>query len=197
MSARATPAVPEPPEPLVELVDASGRTIGTEGKLAAHRAPGSRHRAVSVFLLDAGGLVILQQRALGKYHSGGLWSNSCCGHPEPGERPAEAAVRRIAGELGLVIDPDDLVEAGTVVYDVEDPDSGLVERELNHVFVGRAPGPPRPDPAEVAATATAHLAELDPVARDRPLTAWFDIVLAVARPILERPATLDARVRSG
>jgi len=182
-------------EPLVELVDASGAPAGVLGKLAAHEPPGRRHRAVSVFLVDPGGDVLIQRRAAGKYHSGGLWSNTCCGHPEPGERPEAAARRRLADELGLRLGPGELDEVGTVDYDIGDPESGLVEREHNHVFVGRVPGPPLPNPAEVDAVATVRLEVLGgsgtgvPGGPDgTPFTAWFEHVLGVARPGLLRLA---------
>jgi isopentenyl-diphosphate delta-isomerase len=69
---------------MLELVDEDGTTIGTAEKLSAHVAPGRLHRAFSVFLFDEKGRLLLQRRALGKYHSPGVWSNTCCGHPYPG-----------------------------------------------------------------------------------------------------------------
>ena len=86
---------------MLELVDENGMTIGTAEKLAAHQAPGQLHRAFSVFLFDERGRLLLQQRALGKYHSPGVWSNTCCGHPYPGEAPFAAAARRTFEELGV------------------------------------------------------------------------------------------------
>jgi isopentenyl-diphosphate delta-isomerase len=99
---------------LLELVDEAGRTIGTAEKLSAHQAPGQLHRAFSVFLFDDEGRLLLQRRALGKYHSPGVWSNTCCGHPYPGEPPFVAAARRTAEELGAP--PALLREGGTVRY---------------------------------------------------------------------------------
>ncbi|MGO4758862.1 isopentenyl-diphosphate Delta-isomerase, partial [Streptomyces sp. 2MCAF27] len=95
----ARPSAPGAPagstEPIMlELVDEDGRTIGTAEKLSAHLAPGRLHRAFSVFLFDDEGRLLLQRRALGKYHSPGVWSNTCCGHPYPGEPPFVAAARR-------------------------------------------------------------------------------------------------------
>ena len=80
----------------VVLVDDADREIGVADKLDAHRS-GALHRAVSVFLFDPAGRLLVQRRALGKYHSGGLWTNSACGHPRPGEATADAA-RRGPGE---------------------------------------------------------------------------------------------------
>jgi isopentenyl-diphosphate Delta-isomerase len=181
----------EPDEPLVELVDELGRTYNLVPKLAAHQPPGQLHRAISVFLVDSAGRLLLQRRASSKYHSGGLWSNTCCSHPAPGEAPIVAAARRVSEELG--IEPADLAEAGTIAYDVTDPVSGLVEREWNHLFVGRALDPPSPDPSEVEDWAVVPLEDL---ARGEPgpaFTAWFPVVLEAVLPALrslngDRPA---------
>ncbi|MEU7474005.1 isopentenyl-diphosphate Delta-isomerase [Streptomyces sp. NPDC044984] len=165
---------------LLELVDEDGVTTGTAEKLAAHQPPGLLHRAFSVFLFDEHGRLLLQQRALGKYHSPGVWSNTCCGHPYPGEAPFAAAARRTFEELG--VSPSLLAEAGTVRYNHPDPASGLVEQEYNHLFVGMVQSPPRPDPREVASTAFVTPAELaERHARDT-FSAWFPTVLDAARP---------------
>ncbi|MEU7381786.1 MULTISPECIES: isopentenyl-diphosphate Delta-isomerase [unclassified Streptomyces] len=165
---------------LLELVDEDGVTIGTAEKLSAHQPPGRLHRAFSVFLFDNRGRLLLQQRALGKYHSPGVWSNSCCGHPYPGEAPMAAAARRTYEELG--ISPSLLAEAGTVRYHHPDPDSGLVEQEYNHLFIGLVQSPLRPDPEEIAATAFVTPAELaERQARDT-FSVWFPTVLDAARP---------------
>ncbi|MFI2374691.1 isopentenyl-diphosphate Delta-isomerase [Streptomyces sp. NPDC018964] len=165
---------------LLELVDEDGVTTGTAEKLAAHQPPGLLHRAFSVFLFDERGRLLLQQRALGKYHSPGVWSNTCCGHPYPGEAPFAAAARRTFEELG--VSPSLLAEAGTVRYNHPDPASGLVEQEYNHLFVGMVQSPPRPDPREVTTTAFVTPAELaERHARDT-FSAWFPTVLDAARP---------------
>ena len=165
---------------LLELVDEDGATIGTAEKLAAHQPPGRLHRAFSVFLFDERGRLLLQQRALGKYHSPGVWSNTCCGHPYPGEAPFTAAARRTYEELG--VSPSLLAEAGTVRYHHPDPASGLVEQEYNHLFVGMVQSPLRPDPAEVASTVFVTPAELaDRHAKDT-FSSWFMTVLDAARP---------------
>jgi isopentenyl-diphosphate delta-isomerase len=174
-----------PGEQLVELVDERGRTTGVIPKLAAHQHPGQLHRAISIFLLDSRGRLLIQRRARSKYHSGGLWSNTCCSHPAPGERPAVASARRVSEELG--IEPADLTEAGITVYHVTDTVSGLVEREWNHLFVGYALEVPSPDPREVedwAAVPLDELDELNGMAPDRAFTAWFPTVLDVVMPSL-------------
>jgi isopentenyl-diphosphate delta-isomerase len=167
---------------LVELVDQAGLALGTAAKLRAHQPPGRLHRAVSVFLLDDGGRLLLQRRALGKYHSGGLWSNTCCSHPRPGEDPARAAARRVAEELGVAAEA--MAAAGTVTYRVTDPLSGLVEHEFNHLFVGRVSQRPSPDPAEIAECAFVALPELERLRAAGGFTAWFPVVLAAAAPAL-------------
>ncbi|MFF0558274.1 isopentenyl-diphosphate Delta-isomerase [Streptomyces sp. TLI_105] len=167
---------------MLELVDEEGRTIGTAEKLAAHQAPGQLHRAFSVFLFDESGRLLLQRRALGKYHSPGVWSNTCCGHPYPGEAPFAAAARRTFEELG--VSPTLLAEAGTVRYNHPDPASGLVEQEFNHLFVGLVQAAPRPDPEEIESTDFVTADELAERHAAAPFSAWFMTVLDAARPAI-------------
>ncbi|MEU8548779.1 isopentenyl-diphosphate Delta-isomerase [Streptomyces roseoverticillatus] len=186
----AVPAPEDSAEPIMlELVDEDGRTIGTAEKLSAHIAPGKLHRAFSVFLFDDAGRLLLQRRALEKYHSPGVWSNTCCGHPYPGEPPFVAAARRTGEELGLA--PALMREAGTVRYNHPDPDSGLVEQEYNHLFVGIVRAEPRPAPEEIAETAFVTPAELEELRERYPFSAWFMTVLDAARPVV-REVTGDA-----
>ncbi|MET9496588.1 isopentenyl-diphosphate Delta-isomerase [Streptomyces sp. NPDC006552] len=168
----------------LELVTPDGRTVGTAEKLSAHRAPGSLHRAFSVFLFDRSGRMLLQRRALTKYHSPGVWSNTCCGHPLPGERPDLAAQRRVREELGLV--PALLHRAGTVVYRHPDPLTGLVEHEYNHLFVGHVDERPAPDPAEVHATRLVTREELAALTDAGLGSAWLPTVLTAALPAVRR-----------
>ncbi|MBZ4019494.1 isopentenyl-diphosphate Delta-isomerase [Streptomyces purpurogeneiscleroticus] len=165
---------------MLELVDEQGTTIGTAEKLSAHQSPGQLHRAFSVFLFDAGGRMLLQRRALGKYHSPGVWSNTCCGHPYPGEPPFVAAARRTGEELGIA--PALLQEAGTVRYNHPDPASGLVEQEYNHLFVGLVSQAPRPDAEEVGETAFVTAEELAALRENATFSAWFPTVLDAALP---------------
>jgi isopentenyl-diphosphate delta-isomerase len=174
---------------MLELVDETGRTIGTAEKLAAHLAPGRLHRAFSVFLFDDDGRLLLQRRALGKYHSPGVWSNTCCGHPYPDEPPFVAAARRTAEELGTP--PALLQEAGTVRYNHPDPASGLVEQEYNHLFVGLVRDQLRPDPAEIGETALVNPVDLEELRETGPFSAWFPTVLEAALPGI-RELTGDA-----
>ena len=128
----------------VTLVDREDNVVGVEEKLRAHRE-GKLHRAFSVFVFDAGGKLLLQRRARSKYHSGGLWSNTCCGHPRPGEPAQQAAERRLAEEMGFECA---LQRAFELQYRAELGDS-MIEHEIDQVFVGRFDGTPAPDPLEV------------------------------------------------
>lgn len=171
---------------LVVLVDEDGRDLGTAPKLDAHRAPGLRHRAFSVFVATSDGRVLLQRRAAAKYHFPGLWSNACCSHPRPGEAVAAAARRRLPEEVGLSCP---LEEVGTFAYEAADPVTGLVERELDHVLVGCSDAVPAPDPAEVAEVRLVPLAALvaDVAGHPEAYTPWLAAALAVAAPALRRP----------
>lgn len=127
----------------VILVDEMDRPVGVDEKMAAHRA-GSLHRAISVFVFDAKGRLLLQRRAAAKYHSGGLWSNTCCSHPRPNEGNGDAARRRLQEEMGIACE---LFEVFGFVYRAELPD-GLIEHEYDHVFFGGCSARPSPDPEE-------------------------------------------------
>jgi isopentenyl-diphosphate Delta-isomerase len=136
---------------LVELVDTAGRPTGSATVELAHREPGQLHRAFSVFLRDPDGQVLLQQRAAVKTRFPLRWANTCCGHPTPGEALTVAAGRRLDEELGLT--GITLAEVGVYSYYAEDPATGRVEYEYDHVLLGDLPADhlPRPDPDEVAA----------------------------------------------
>ena len=136
-------------------VDEADRPIGPAGKIDVHLT-GALHRAFSVFLFDAAGRTLLQKRAAGKYHSGGLWANSCCGHPRPGEPVGRAGERRVGEELGLDVS---LQHAFFARYRAE-LDNGLVENEFVHVLFGRCCDTPRPDAAEASAVRWTSLQEL-------------------------------------
>lgn len=179
----ASSAQADAPETIMlELVDEDGHTIGTAEKLAAHQAPGQLHRAFSVFLFDEQGRLLIQRRALSKYHSPGVWSNTCCGHPYPGEAPFAAAARRTHEELG--VSPSLMAEAGTVRYNHPDPASGLVEQEFNHLFVGLVQAAVRPDPEEISEYVFVSPEELEKRCADDPFSAWFMTVLDAARPAI-------------
>lgn len=128
----------------IVLVDEQGRGIGEAGKLHVHRE-GILHRAFSVFIFDRDGRFLLQQRAEGKYHSGGLWSNTCCSHPRPGEDVSDAAGRRLVEEMGMRCDLQPMFETSYRA----NVSNGLIENEYVHVFTGICDRAPLPNPAEV------------------------------------------------
>ncbi|MEU0546932.1 isopentenyl-diphosphate Delta-isomerase [Micromonospora sp. NPDC005979] len=146
---------------LVELVDDAGRAHGDTTVAAAHQPPGQLHRAFSVMLVDPDGQVLLQRRAAVKTRFPLRWANSCCGHPRPGESLTEAANRRLREELGT--GPVELTQVGVYVYYAEDPTTGRVEFEYDHVLRGefRPAAPLRPDPDEVAELRWADPAALE------------------------------------
>ena len=169
--ARATPA----PDDVI-LVDEADRPVGTAPKLAAHEDGGRLHRAFSVFIFDPAGRMLLQRRAAGKYHFGGLWTNACCSHPRPGQPLVDCARARLRHELGIDVP---LEERFSFVYRAQDPASGLTEHEFDHVLVGRFEGPPQPHPDEVDAWEWVEPAALLDDVRCRPerYTPWFRLVL--------------------
>lgn len=174
----------------VILVDEQDRDIGDGDKLEVHRQ-GQLHRAFSIFVFNARGDCLLQQRADGKYHFAGLWSNSCCGHPRPGESIGNAAVRRLGEELGFQIP---LTEQMQLIYRAEDPDSGLIEHEYLHIFCGRHMDDPVPDPAEVGAWRWTPVPAVRRALVKSPgvFTPWFRLI---AEPVLA--ASCDAEEMQG
>ncbi|MFL5333197.1 MAG: isopentenyl-diphosphate Delta-isomerase [Geminicoccaceae bacterium] len=127
----------------IVLVDENDREVGTVPKLDGHRR-GLLHRALSVIVRDPAGRLLLQKRHVAKYHSGGLWTNTCCSHPRPDEPVIEAAGRRLQEEMGITCP---LLPLITVTYRA-DVGNGLIEHELVHVFAGRYEGAVRPHPLE-------------------------------------------------
>ncbi len=162
----------------VVLVDEAGRVLGSEEKLAAHRHGGRLHLAFSVFVVDGEGNTLLQRRSTRKHHFGGLWSNSCCSHPRPDEDVLTAGVRRLVEEMGLQVPLDDV---GTFLYRAEDPASGLVEHELDHVLVGTHDGDPSPNPTEVDGWRWVSIDALavDLTARPERYTPWLSPALSL------------------
>ncbi len=143
-------------EELVVLVNEHDEDLGTMGKLEAHQV-GALHRAFSVFLFDEKGRLMVHQRADHKYHSPGLWTNTCCSHPRPNESVLEAAQRRLIEEMGI---NTPLVQKFSFLYKAEF-ENGLTEFELDHVLFGSWSGPAQPDPQEAQAWKYITLDELD------------------------------------
>lgn len=157
------------------LVDLLDRPCGAMEKLACHQQ-GLLHRAFSVFLyrksLDGSYELLLQKRALSKYHSGGLWTNSCCSHPRVGEQTGMAVTRRLEDELG--VRGVACTEIGSFVYRHEF-DNGLCEFEYDHVFVGEYDGPIVPNPHEASAVAWVDVKKAlgDLQTQPERFTCWF------------------------
>lgn len=119
------------------LVSETDETLGEKEKFLAH-AEGSLHRAFSIFVFSSDQKLLLQKRARTKYHSKGLWSNTCCGHPRPGEATEHAARRRLQEEMGIDCP---LTEIFSFIYRCE-LDDNLIEWEFDHVFMGTFDGEP-------------------------------------------------------
>lgn len=156
----------------VVLVDEMDRELGVMEKMEAHEKA-CLHRAFSVFLFNTKGEMLLQRRALSKYHSGGLWTNACCSHPRPGETNLDAARRRTFEELGI---RPAIRHAFSFTYMAEF-DNGLTEHEFDHVFVGQYEGEVDPDPAEVSETCykSIELIRQELIHSPELYTAWFRI----------------------
>jgi len=152
------------------LVDERNRATGSAGKTAVHRA-GLLHRAFSIFIVDGRGRMLLQQRSPKKYHSGGLWANSCCGHPRPGERTAIAANRRLSEELGVTSD----LSFGFFARYHASLDNEMTENEFVYVYFGKLESEPQPNPDEIADIEFLPVKEIERRLKREPaaFTAWF------------------------
>lgn len=157
----------------VILVNTSDEVVGTMPKMEAHRQA-VLHRAFSVFVLNAQGQLMLQQRAADKYHSPLLWTNTCCSHQRMGETNIEAGKRRLREEMGFETELRDLF---SFIYKAPF-DNGLTEHELDHVLLGYYSAEPRINPQEVASWKWMGLEEVRAELKARPelYTAWFRIV---------------------
>ncbi|MEV4413753.1 isopentenyl-diphosphate Delta-isomerase [Catellatospora sp. NPDC049609] len=179
-------AAPDREQQLVELVDEQGDTVGVVTVEVAHTSPGLAHRAFSVLLLDGAGRMLLQQRAAVKTRFPLRWANACCGHPAPAQTVTEAAAARLSEELGVT--GVELTPLGVHRYRAEDPVTGRVEHEHDHVLLGRLAADAKldADPAEVADTRWADPASL-PAAAEADPGAYAPWLLGVTRLMLERP----------
>ena len=159
----------------VILVNEKDEEVGTMEKMEAHRKA-LLHRAFSVFIFNGRGEMLLQRRALKKYHSGGLWTNACCSHPRPGEPIADAAARRLREELGFVTT---LTPAFQFVYRATF-DNGLTEYEFDHVFTGKYEGLVHPNPDEIGDYCYKSMDEIKWSLSSHPhkYTEWFKIAFA-------------------
>jgi isopentenyl-diphosphate Delta-isomerase len=166
----------------VVLVNANDEQIGTMEKMEAHQK-GLLHRAFSVFVFNSQGQMLLQQRALNKYHSGGLWTNTCCSHPYPNEAVAVAANRRLQEEMGF---STTLTPAFVFTYHAQ-LDNQLIEHEVDHVFVGTYEGSVLCNPQEVESYCYKTLATIDDELVQQPnlYTEWFKIAYPKLKEFLK------------
>lgn len=166
-------------EELLVLVDRNDVQIGFDTKMQVHRR-GALHRAFSILVFDRHSRLLLQRRAQEKYHSAGLWSNSCCGHPRHGEDPDAAAHRRLQEEMGFDCG---LREVSTLTYWATVSDE-LIEHEYDHIYVGVFEGEPQIDPREVLDWKWTEPQDVLAWMSERPgdFTVWFKAMLAQIEP---------------
>ena len=160
-------------EEKVILVDREDNPVGTLPKMEAHEK-GVLHRAFSVFILNKKGELMLQQRALHKYHSPGLWTNTCCSHQREGEENLQAGTRRLEEEMGFSVPLEELF---SFIYKAPF-DNGLTEHELDHVMLGYYEGIPEINSDEVNAWKWISLNEIasDLTVNPESYTVWFKII---------------------
>ncbi|WP_340199301.1 isopentenyl-diphosphate Delta-isomerase [Ascidiimonas sp. W6] len=160
-------------EEKVILVDQNDNPIGLMPKMEAHEK-GVLHRAFSVFIVNSKDELMLQQRALHKYHSPGLWTNTCCSHQRDGESNVDAGKRRLFEEMGFTTD---LEEVLSFIYKAPF-DNGLTEHELDHVLVGSFENEPKINQEEVASWKWMALDDVhkDLLKNPEVYTAWFKII---------------------
>ncbi|MFT5778336.1 MAG: isopentenyl-diphosphate delta-isomerase [Crocinitomicaceae bacterium] len=165
----------------VILVDAQDQPIGEVEKLEAHEK-GMLHRAFSVFIFNEKNELLLQKRASSKYHSGGLWSNSCCSHPRIGENIRDAGQRRLQEELGFTTD---LSFIFSFIYQAE-LDHGLTEHEFDHVLIGHYSEPPNLNPEEVEDWRYISMEEIEENIKQTPddYTIWFKVIFDRVKTVL-------------
>lgn len=160
-------------EEQVVLVNERDEKIGLMPKQEAH-VKGVLHRAFSVFIFNDKNELMLQQRAFEKYHTPGLWANTCCSHQRDGESSVEAGKRRLMEEMGFTTD---LKETTTFIYKAPF-DNGLTEHELDHILVGSYEADPEVNPEEVASWKWMELEKVRDDIKTNPdiYTPWFKII---------------------
>lgn len=158
----------------VILVDSNDKEIGAGEKLKTHQQ-GKLHRSFSIFVFNSNDELLLQKRAQAKYHCAGLWTNTCCSHPRPGEPIEEAVHRRLKEEMGFDCE---LKEVFSFTYKAEF-DNGLIENEYDHVFTGRFDGEPILNPKEADDWKWVGVEELKKDIKENPskYTPWLRIAI--------------------
>jgi len=156
----------------VILVNEMDEEVGAMEKMQAHEEA-AMHRAFSVFIFNSKGEMLLQRRALNKYHSAGLWTNACCSHPKPLEETKAAAERRLQEELGFTVELKKLFD---FIYK-SDFDNGLTEYEFDHVYIGTYDAAVTPNKDEVNDYCYKSMDDIKASLHSHPLkyTAWFHI----------------------
>jgi len=158
----------------VVLVNDHDEETGVMEKMEAHRT-GSLHRAFSVLLFNSRGEMLLQKRAQTKYHSSGLWTNTCCSHPRPGESLEEATRRKLRQEMGIEANPRFAFK-----FQYKAPlDNQLIEYEIDHVFIGQFDGEPVLNEHEAEDWKFVDLHSLKQQIHTEPqqFTPWFRLIL--------------------
>ena len=160
-------------EELVILVDENDQQVGLMPKIEAHEKA-LLHRAFSVFVFNSKKELMIQQRAFHKYHSPGLWTNTCCSHQREGESNIDAGRRRLMEEMGFTVDLEDSI---SFIYKAPF-DNGLTEHEYDHILLGDFEGEPDLNPDEVAAWKWMSLEAIQEDMNVHPeiYTEWFKII---------------------
>lgn len=160
------------------LVSEKDEPVGVLEKMETHRK-GLLHRAFSLFVRNSEGKFLLQKRAKTKHHSGGLWTNTCCGHPRTGEETLAAAHRRLGEEMGF----DCPLEGSFVFHYTTELDHGLKENEIDHVFLGTFDGEPKINPEEADGYAWVSRDEIEKGVAKHPeqYTYWFKAAMEKAK----------------
>jgi len=158
----------------VILVDGSDNELGTMEKIEAHEK-GKLHRAFSILLFNSSGQLLLQKRSASKYHSAGLWTNTCCSHPLPGETMEEATRRKLFQEMGIDQQPS---FAYKFIYKAT-LDNDLIEHECDHVFIGEFDGEPIINPQEVDDWRYMDMRTIrrDMASNSNQYTEWFKLIM--------------------
>ena len=159
---------------LLIIVDKKDKELCTWDKLSVHKS-GLLHRAFSIFIFNSKDELLLQQRADEKYHSAGLWSNTCCSHPIKNENISDSIIRRLHREIGMKCETEFQFK---FIYKYQF-ENGLTEHELDHVYFGKSDDLPKPDPGEVKDWKYISLPNLEKeiVLHPEIFSAWLQICL--------------------